>query len=294
MTEGNGTGMATCNVCFRQCRLAEGQTGACSARVCREGTVRPAFYGQLSSLALDPIEKKPLYHFHPGSRILSAGSLGCNLHCAFCQNHEIAQADEHGQFGIRTERISPAMLAGIAEEYCGRGNIGIAFTYNEPLVGYEYVRDTAKLAHEKGLLCVLVTNGTASLPVLEEIAPHIDAMNIDLKGFTDRYYREVLKGDRQMTMAFIREAVKRCHVELTTLIVPGENDSREEMLELSAWVAGLRDVYGGKRGREIPLHISRFFPRYRMTDRGPTDVKRIRELTEAAGQNLKFVYPGNC
>lgn len=294
MTEGNGTGMATCNVCFRQCRLAEGQTGMCSARVCREGTVRPAFYGQLSSLALDPIEKKPLYHFHPGSRILSAGSLGCNLHCAFCQNHEIAQADEHGQFGIRTERISPAMLAGIAEEYRGRGNIGISFTYNEPLVGYEYVRDTAKLAHEKGLLCVLVTNGTASLPVLEEIAPYIDAMNIDLKGFTDRYYREVLKGDRQMTMAFIREAVKRCHVELTTLIVPGENDSREEMLELSAWVAGLRDVYGGKRGREIPLHISRFFPRYRMTDRGPTDVKRIRELTEAAGQNLKFVYPGNC
>ncbi len=286
--------MATCNVCFRKCSLAEGQTGACSARICREGVIRPAFYGQLSSLALDPIEKKPLYHFHPGSRILSAGSLGCNLHCAFCQNHGIAQADEDGTFSVRTERISPAMLAEIAEQYRGRGNIGIAFTYNEPLVGYEYVRDTAKLAHEKGLQCVLVTNGTATLPILEEIAPYIDAMNIDLKGFTDRYYREVLKGDRQMVMAFIREAVKRCHVELTTLVVPGENDSKEEMLELSEWVAGLRDVHGGKNGREIPLHITRFFPRYRMTDRGPTDVKTVYELVETARKNLAYVHPGNC
>ena len=286
--------MARCGVCFRQCSLAEGQTGACGARACREGSVQPVFYGRLSSLALDPIEKKPLYHFYPGSMILSAVSLGCNLHCAFCQNHEIAQAERGGRFSMPTRAVSPAELAGLAENCRDRGNIGIAFTYNEPLVGWEYVRDAAKAAHGKGLKCVLVTNGTAALPVLEEIAPHIDAMNIDLKGFTDRYYREVLQGNRQMTMAFIREAVKRCHVELTTLIVPGENDSRDEMRELSGWVAGLRDVYGGKTGREIPLHVSRFFPRYRMTDRPPTEVRTVYELAETARGNLKYVHTGNC
>ena len=294
MTEGNGTGMATCEVCFRRCSLQEGQTGACRARACRDGRVVPLFYGQLSSLALDPIEKKPLARFHPGSMILSAGSLGCNLHCAFCQNHEIAQAKSDGQFSVPTDTVGPEKLVEIAEYYRRKGNIGIAFTYNEPLVGYEYVRDTAKLAHDRGLKCVLVTNGTASLPVLAEIVPYIDAMNIDLKGFTDRYYKEVLQGDRSMAMAFIREAVKGCHVELTTLIVPGENDSREEMAELGGWIASLTDVYGGKPGCEIPLHISRFFPRYRMTDRGPTDVKTVYALVETARQHLKYVYPGNC
>ena len=285
--------MATCEVCFRRCSPAEGQRGACGARISRGGSVRPVYYGQLSSLALDPIEKKPLMHFYPGSMILSAGSLGCNLHCPFCQNHEIAQA-EAGRFAVRTDEVSPEKLTELAEYYRRRGNIGIAFTYNEPLVTWEYVRDTAKLAHKKGLKCVLVTNGTASLSILGELAPYIDAMNIDLKGFTDRYYRDVLKGDRAMTMAFIREAVKRCHVELTTLIVPGENDTAEEMRELSGWIAGLRDVYGGKPGRDIPLHISRFFPRYRMTDRPATEIGKVYELVETAREHLRFVHPGNC
>ena len=286
--------MARCEVCFRHCELQEGQTGPCGARTASGGCVRPVFYGRVSSLALDRIEKKPLARFHPGSMVLSAGGLGCNLRCPFCQNHEIAQADGENGFPVRTEEMPPDTLAELAAHYRQAGNIGLAYTYNEPLVCWEYVRDTARLVHERGMLNVLVTNGCAEAGILEQLAPYIDAMNIDLKGFTDRYYREVLGGDRQMVMAFIREAVKRCHVELTTLVVPGENDSEEEMLRLSEWVAGLQDVSGGRQGREIPLHISRFFPRYRMAEKRPTDVRKVYSLVKAAEKNLLYVYPGNC
>ena len=285
--------MARCDVCFRHCELRDGQTGPCGARAAEGGEVRPVYYGKVSALALDPIEKKPLAMFHPGSRILSVGMLGCNLHCPFCQNHEIAQREGSG-FPVEARELSPAVLAEMAGFYRDMGNIGVAFTYNEPLVCWEYVRDTAKLVHEKGMLNVMVTNGCAEPGILDRLSPYIDAMNIDLKGFTDRYYRDVLGGDRKMVMDFIREAVKRCHVELTTLAVPGENDSEAEMRELSSWVAGLQDVYGGKPGSEIPLHISRFFPRYRMTNRKPTDVKKVYSLVKTAGENLRYVYPGNC
>ena len=232
--------MARCNVCFRQCELKEGQSGPCGARRGAANTVEPVWYGKVSSLALDPIEKKPLARFRPGSLILSAGGLGCNLRCPFCQNHEIAQAEGGAGFAVPAREVSPEELAALAEGTRSRGNIGLAFTYNEPLVCYEFVRDTAKLIRRQGMVNVLVTNGCASLDVLEELSPYIDAMNIDLKGFTDRYYREVLGGDRQMVMAFIREAVRHCHVELTTLIVPGENDSEEEMHALSGWIAVLK------------------------------------------------------
>lgn len=285
--------MAQCNVCFRHCELRDGQTGPCGARAAEGGEVRPVYYGKVSALALDPIEKKPLAMFHPGSRILSVGMLGCNLHCPFCQNHEIAQR-EGAEFPADTRELSPAVLAEMADNCRDMGNIGVAFTYNEPLVCWEYVRDTAKLVHEKGMLNVMVTNGCADLGILEKLAPYIDAMNIDLKGFTDRYYRDVLGGDRKMVMDFIREAVKRCHVELTTLVVPGENDSEGEMRELSGWVAGLQDVYGGKPGSEIPLHISRFFPRHRMTGKKPTDVGKVYSLVRVAEEKLRYVYPGNC
>ena len=285
--------MERCDVCFRHCGLEDGQVGACGARMGDGGEVRPVYYGRVSSLALDPIEKKPLARFRPGSRILSVGSLGCNLHCPFCQNHEIAQRDG-GDFLVRARDLSPAVLAEMAEYYKDMGNIGVAFTYNEPLVGWEYVRDTAKIVHGKGMLNVMVTNGCAELSVLEKLSPYIDAMNIDLKGFTDRYYTEVLGGDRRMVMDFIREAVKMCHVELTTLVVPGENDSEEEMRELSQWIAGLPEVSGGRQGREIPLHISRFFPRYHMMEKKPTDVKKIDSLVRVAEESLRYVYPGNC
>ena len=203
-------------------------------------------------------------------------------------------AGNGNRFSAGTEEISPEEIAAMALYYRQKGNIGVAFTYNEPLVGYEFVRDTARAVREKSMLNVLVTNGTASPEVLDEISPYTDAMNIDLKGFTDRYYTEVLKGNRLMTMDFIREAVQRCHVELTTLVIPGENDTEEEMREISGWIAGLQHVYGGKQGREIPLHITRFFPRWHMTDRGPTDIEIIRRLVKTAEENLAFVYPGNC
>ena len=286
--------MARCEVCFRHCEPDEGQAGSCGARIGRGGAVVPRYYGMVSSLALDPIEKKPLAMFFPGSRILSVGGLGCNLHCRFCQNHEISQAGAGGGFSVPVRKTAPEELAEEAERCRPRGNIGVAYTYNEPLVGYEFVRDTAEIVRRRGMKNVLVTNGCVEQKILDEVSPYIDAMNIDLKGFTDRYYREVLRGDRGMAMDFIREAVKRCHVELTTLIVPGENDSEEEMRELSAWVAGLRDVYGGKQGRDIPLHVSRFFPRYRMTDREATDVRKVLELAQTARRSLRYVFPGNC
>ncbi|MBR3401798.1 MAG: AmmeMemoRadiSam system radical SAM enzyme [Parasporobacterium sp.] len=286
--------MARCSVCFRHCEIEEGGRGFCGVRTCENGVIRPVNYGRITSLALDPIEKKPLRRFRPGSKILSAGSYGCNLRCPFCQNYEISWSEQAAQFEEQAEYISPEELADTAEYYQRRGNIGVAFTYNEPLVGYEYVRDAARLVHERGMVNVLVTNGTASPEVLSELAPFIDAMNIDLKGFTTEYYAKVLKGDFEMVKAFIREAVKFCHVELTTLIVPGENDTDEEMQQLSSWVRDLPGIFGGRDGREIPLHISRFFPRFHMTDRDATEVAKIYHLAEVARKNLQYVYTGNC
>lgn len=286
--------MSVCKVCFRHCDIREGGTGFCGARTVNQGEVIPSNYGRITSLALDPIEKKPLNRFMPGSYIISVGSYGCNLRCPFCQNSEISWSEDAFKLSKRAEYISPEELADMALRYRSSGNIGLAFTYNEPLVGYEYVRDTAKLVHEKGMKNVLVTNGTASIEMLEEILPFIDAMNIDLKGFTDHYYRDVLKGDRRMVMDFIERAVKDCHVELTTLIVPEENDSEEEIREMTFWIAGLKDGEGNVIGPEIPLHISRFFPRFNMTDRAATDVGLIYRLKEVAEEKLKYVYTGNC
>ncbi len=289
---------AVCNVCFRHCNIKEGALGFCGARTCKNGEVTCANYGRVTSLALDPIEKKPLARFYPGSLILSVGSCGCNLRCPFCQNNEISWGPEAKT--IRSEFVSPEELAATAEYYRDDGNIGVAFTYNEPLIGYEYVRDAAKLVHEKGMKNVVVTNGTASLEVLDELAPYVDAMNIDLKGFTDHYYSVVLGGDRKMVMDFIEAAVRVCHVELTTLIIPGENDSDEEMEELSSWIAGLSpapeyytDSSESVTGADIPLHVTRFFPCFHMTDRGPTEVSTVIRLAEKAHQNLHYVFKGN-
>ena len=286
--------MAVCEVCFRHCDIPEGKRGFCGARVCADGAVVPGSYGRVTALALDPVEKKPLRRFEPGSMILSAGSYGCNLRCPFCQNHGISWSAAAMAQAELAETVSPRQLVDAALRLKSRGNIGLAFTYNEPLVGWEFVRDTAKQAREAGLKNVLVTNGTAAIPVLEALGPYIDAMNIDLKGFTDRYYTEVLGGSLPMVKAFIARAVQLCHVELTTLIVPGENDTEEEMQALSAWVAHLRDGQGRTVGPDIPLHVSRFFPRFHMQDRPATDAALVRCLAGVAARNLRYVYTGNC
>ena len=273
---------ALCELCFHHCALDDGQTGLCRARACQDGKIVSLNYGKLTSLALDPIEKKPLRRFHPGSLILSVGSFGCNMRCPFCQNHEISMA---GDSGIPTVEVSPEQLAAQAAELVPHGSIGVAYTYNEPLTGYEYVRDCAALVHEQGMVNVLVTNGTVEEEPWRALLPLIDASNIDLKGFTPAWYRQ-LGGDLETVKRSIALAAERCHVEVTTLLIPGENDSEEEIRELARWLASISP--------EIPLHLSRFFPQYQMVDRLPMPVEQVYRLAEAARGYLSYVYTGNC
>ena len=275
-------GRIRCLVCPHHCDLGDGQYGRCRARKQEQGRIVSANYGRITSIMLDPIEKKPLRRFYPGSMILSVGTFGCNLACPFCQNHEISMA---GPADVPYRSVAPAQLAALAEAYATHGNIGIAFTYNEPLVGYEFVRDTARLIHERGMKNVMVTNGFAEPAVLEELLPYIDAMNIDLKGFTAAYYQK-LGGNLDTVKQFIARAAQDCHVEVTTLIVPGENDGDDEMEEEAKWIASLDP--------SISLHVTRFFPQYHLTDREATKVETVYRLRDIAGAYLPYVYTGNC
>lgn len=289
---------AVCRTCMHSCNLEPGQRGICGVRKNENGRIVSENYGRVTALALDPIEKKPLKMFYPGSMILSVGSYGCNLKCPFCQNHQISMmrlegAEQESYTGDSLRHrisdivnISPQELVQKALEYQKSGNIGVAYTYNEPLVGWEYVRDTAQLVKSYGMKNVLVTNGTASMEVLEQILPFIDAMNIDLKGFQEEYYRK-LGGSLKAVQEFIMRAAQQCHVELTTLIVPGENDTVSELKAEAEWIA--EEV-----GQHIPLHITRFFPRYQMQDKDATDVQLVYRLANLAGKYLEHVFVGNC
>ena len=204
------------------------------------------------------------------------------MNCPFCQNFEISMADST----FPTKKISPSELVNIALELSReQKNIGVAFTYNEPFISYEFVRDTSEILHSVGLKSVLVTNGTVSEGALKKILPLIDAMNIDLKGFSQKIY-DLLGGDFETVKNTIRLAAQSCHVEVTTLIVPTMNDSEEEMSAEAKWLADISD--------EIPLHVSRFFPRYKVLNLPPTDVKKVYRLAEVARNFLQFVYTGNC
>lgn len=272
--------MTTCQLCPHACVIPPGGSGRCQARTNQGGRIVPRFPQQFSAVALDPIEKKPLYHFYPGSSILSVGSLGCNMDCYFCQNHDIARPNTPTP-PLKT--IQPAALSDLAHSLKPQGNIGLAFTYNEPLVNLETLLACFAQIKERGMQTAVITNGCFETSQMGALFSLTDAFNIDLKGFSADWYKK-LGGDLFTVQAFIKQAAASSHVELTTLVVPGENDSEEAMDRLAAWVASI--------DRKIPLHITRYFPRHRATG-SPTPVSSVLSLCEIAKTHLKRVYPGN-
>ncbi len=271
-----------CYLCPHNCSIPQDGWGICGVRRNDSGVLYSLNYGEISSIGVDPIEKKPLNQFHPGSSILSAGSIGCNLKCPFCQNHSIARVKPEE---VNTYPVSREEIVSKAVSLKQQGNIGIAYTYNEPSIWYEYVYDTARLAKENDLLNVMVTNGYISKEPLEQLLPYIDAMNIDLKAYNHKFYRELVKGGLEEVKATIAKAAARCHVEVTTLIIPGWNDSADEMQEMVKWLSSVSP--------EIPLHLSRYFPRHEMTDKPMTPMNTLAELKSIADRHLNYVYLGN-
>ena len=267
-----------CRLCPKECVIGEGLTGFCRARRNIGGKLYAANYAACSSYALDPIEKKPLYHFYPGSYIFSIGTWGCNFACRFCQNWQIAQDEPE------TVEMTPAKAVAMAEA-AGRRNIGIAFTYSEPSVWYEYILDTSRLAHEHGLKNVLVTNGFINTEPLAELLPHVDALNIDVKAFNERFYNEVCAGRLAEVKRTVEMAATCAHVEITCLVVPGLNDDPGELEGLAAWLAGLN--------KDIPLHFSRYFPNYKLNT-PPTPLATLERAYQAAKSHLNYVYVGNA
>ncbi len=273
---------AACTLCFHHCLLEEGQTGFCHGRMNVDGKIKCINYGKITAAALDPIEKKPFRCFYPGSWIYSLGSFGCNLHCPFCQNSDISTV---GLGRVKTYTIMPEDAVAEALDLKKEGNIGIAYTYNEPLISYEYLMDTTPLAHENGLKNVLVTNGTIEEAPLRNLLPYIDAMNIDLKGFTENFYK-LLGGDLETVKRTIQISSEKCHVEVTTLVIPNGNDSDDEIRQIATFLANIDP--------DIPYHLSRFFPRWKMTDRSATNVNSVYHLADVAREKLKNVFTGNC
>jgi pyruvate formate lyase activating enzyme len=267
-----------CYLCSHHCLIGNGRQGLCSVRVNQEGSLKTINYGEITSMAVDPIEKKPLYHFKPGKRILSVGTFGCNFTCSFCQNYSIAHLKG------RSEYVPPEQLAACIAVL--DNNIGIAFTYNEPTIWFEFVYDTARKAKElyPDRMVALVTNGYIGMEALNELLPFVDAMNIDLKSFREEYYRKICGGDLQSVQKTIEEACRQCHVEVTTLLVNGLNDSMEEVEDIAAWLAALN--------KNIPLHLTRYYPAYRM-NRPATDPDVMDEAAKTARKHLNYVYLGN-
>ncbi|MEW6574003.1 MAG: AmmeMemoRadiSam system radical SAM enzyme [Bacillota bacterium] len=266
-----------CRLCPKQCAIKEGHTGFCRVKENRGGKLYALNYGFCTSSAVDPVEKKPLYHFYPAHTILSLGTYGCNLRCGFCQNWEIAHGSPPAVY------MTPEQVVAVTASQ-GRRCVGVAYTYSEPVVWYEFVYDTVRRVREAGFKNVLVTNGFINEKPLEEILPYIDAMNIDVKSFRDGYYKKHCAGRLEPVLRTVELASQKCHVEVTNLLVTGLNDSEEEVADLVNWLADLSP--------NIALHFSRYFPNFEM-DLPPTPVESLYRAREIARRKLKFVYLGN-
>lgn len=267
-----------CKVCPHNCIIDENKFGICRVRTLKSSIPVAVNYGEVTSMAVDPIEKKPLYHFKPSKNILSIGSFGCNMTCSFCQNYEISQGKPQTQY------ISVEKLMEIIKTV--ENNAGIAFTYNEPFMWYEYMYDAAKNIKEDNCetSIVVVTNGYINEEPLKKLLPYVDAMNIDLKGYTNRYYNNICGAKLEPVLETIKRCNEYCHVEITTLLVSEENDSLEEAGQIAKFIASVSE--------NIPLHLSRYFPRYKMENEA-TKVEKITEAQNEAKKYLKHVYVGN-
>jgi pyruvate formate lyase activating enzyme len=273
-----------CALCAHRCLIKPGRLGICEVRENRDGTLYSLVYAQAVSANVDPIEKKPLYHFLPGTGTFSIATVGCNFRCAFCQNADISQASKGKGWGRWGQELPPEQVVDLAQKYrCA----SIAYTYTEPTVFFEYAYDTAKIATERGLKNVFVTNGYMTEEALREIEPYLDAANVDLKGFTDEFYRRTCGAQLQPVL----DSIRLMHqmgvlVEVTTLIVPGHNDGDEELRQIARFLADI--------SLDLPWHISRFVPHYKMTDVPPTPVGTLHRAAEIGYETgLRYVYAGN-
>jgi pyruvate formate lyase activating enzyme len=274
--ESFGEGKVRCTLCPTECILTEGKRGICVRRFNSGGQLVTDNYGEAVTLATDPIEKKPLYHFYPGRTIVSTGPNCCNLSCSFCQNWAISQEE------APTRYLSPEELVRIARE---EHSLGVAFTYSEPVIWYEYILDTAPLLHEIGLKVVLVTNGYINGDPLKELLPHVDAFNVDLKGMSERFYSHFCKGKLTPVLDAIRMiAQSPAHLEITNLVIPDENDSDADIGALVEFVASVSP--------NIPLHFSAYHPDYRMKNPRTPEATLVR-AARIARRNLSYVYLGN-
>jgi len=268
-------GRVHCHLCPQECRIGKEKPGFCRVRTNHDGVLYSDIYEHILACNLDPIEKKPLYHFYPGRSILSIGTKGCNQRCDFCQNWEMIESDAAGTY-ITSDEITAMADRG--------GSIGVAYTYNEPMMWFEFVIECARKVRARGLKNVLVTNGSVNPGPLEELIPYVDAMNIDVKSMDPEFYKKICKSRLEPVLATCRRAKSDCHVEITNLLIPGFNDSDELIEKLVDFVVEL--------GRDTPLHFSAYYPCYKMTA-PPTPVSTIRHARDLAARRLDYVYMGN-